>query len=420
MSSIVNNAPISAQNPVPHYITVKNNATGQYEEVDSSTPLEVVLSAAAPVSGETSISFNDGAGNPVTIAQTAGVQEVYVNNMSGGASNIIELDDGAGNPVTIAHVAGVQTVSVDNFPAEQPVSLADKNVISNLDDGAGNPVSIEHSLGHQHTLLHVIDPVSGLPINVKDVNGKVRTVTTNYYTEIAMGNIPAHNNFNIHASRASVPLVKKLASNLVTPVMPRTVTPAVVTLVSTSAQDGVAGTGVQKVDIYGCDAAGNFIEEGVFLNGITPASTINTFTAVNEIKSVTCGTADNGAVGTITAKFGGVGSIIQQIDIGESRTHTAYFKMPLDKKGVVTQIFAAADDRGMVLSAECTADSYSHVLKTCFMEYKSMWMDRGATNFTFSFPVYLPAGAEFRLRWSDSQNRGIAGSADFELLIEDV
>lgn len=48
------------------------------------------------------------------------------------------------------------------------------------------------------------------------------------------------------------------------------------TIVSTSAADAEAGTGIQTLDMHGLDIAGNPQQEIVTLNGVTPVSTVRT------------------------------------------------------------------------------------------------------------------------------------------------
>jgi len=486
--SRVNDQPVSLKNPFPQVIVAKDLNTGEYIEVDSTSPLHVVLSNAVPVSGQTLISFDDGNGNPVTIAQQAGVQEVHVTNQN--TSNIIQLDDGNGNPVTVAHVLGVLQVD-----------LVDKHSILSVDDGAGNPVPVPQIAGIPKSLVQFIDPVSGMPFGVRNVNGKQRVTSSQYYTEVALGNVAGHEAYNITGSNLIVPLVKTLASNLALPVLPKLAIPAAVSVVSTSALDtgsaidylvsnpagypigatvinvdggignilatdtitfagdltiypvvsyvpnvlpatgGVLtlatplvaaladrtpltvtaltpGTGIKVVQIHGIDALGFELSEKIVMTGITPVLSNGIYSAINTIHAYECGITQLGAAGTITVT-GGL-SIIQQIDIGGTRSRTAYFCMPKNKKGIVTQVLTASTDRGLVVSVEATVDPVSRNLLNCFLEGKTIISDKGTTVYEFSFPPFIPPGAEVRLMWYDSQAKGISGDLSFELLEEDL
>jgi hypothetical protein len=70
-------------------------------------------------------------------------------------------------------------------------------------------------------------------------------------------------------------------------------------VVSTSAQDGVAGTGALTILITGIDAAYLTQTETVTMNGVTPVTTSNSWLGINRVVVLTSGTND-GNVGTIT------------------------------------------------------------------------------------------------------------------------
>lgn len=70
-------------------------------------------------------------------------------------------------------------------------------------------------------------------------------------------------------------------------------------VVSTSAQDGVAGTGCTYLLITGIDASHLYQEEYVTTNGTTPVTTSSSWLGVNRVVAITTGTNDAN-VGTIT------------------------------------------------------------------------------------------------------------------------
>jgi len=519
----VNDIPVSATNPLPQIMMVKDVLTGLYSEVDSATPLQVVLNNAASVSGQTLISLDDGLGNPITISRSIvdpGAMKVEVINQSAGSSNIIELDDGLGNPVTIAHVAGVQTISVNNFPAVQNVAQVDDNRKVNFDNGAGVNVPASHINGQQKVAVEMVDAVTGIPFGMKHVHNKLRVSSSGYYDDIAKGDIAGHWSINQQADTLLVPALPTLASNLLLPVEPVLRAPAKISIVSTSALDtgsginyttvaptlpavsypigstifnidnGVGGIlvgdtitfagdinpyivvsylpniapltggvltiaptliatpigaaltitpaivslGLHQLDLIGLDALGNHQEETVVLGGILPVLTTKIWDTVNAAYAHSAPDAVLGAAGTITLTTTLpvptvpptvfvppiVPAVIHQIDIGKTKTHTLFFKMPLDRKGVITQIHVGSDQRILLVEAFATVDPISKNIQDTYVASKTIFGDRGSVTYNFDFPQTLPPGAEFKVLWSDPRGKGISANVDFEMFFEDL
>jgi hypothetical protein len=92
-------------------------------------------------------------------------------------------------------------------------------------------------------------------------------------------------------------------------------------VVSSSANDTAAGTGVQTIRVLGLDANYNEIQEDVSLNGTTPVALVNQYLRVNSAFSLTSGSGHINA-GTITVRqtVGPVTLIVIPIGYGQSRT----------------------------------------------------------------------------------------------------
>lgn len=91
-------------------------------------------------------------------------------------------------------------------------------------------------------------------------------------------------------------------------------------IVSTSAADGVAGTGILTLEIHYLDAGGNERDEEITMNGVTPVNTVATnIRFINDIHALTAGT-NSAAVGTITIFPVGVpATVYTQIQPGQTR-----------------------------------------------------------------------------------------------------
>lgn len=103
-------------------------------------------------------------------------------------------------------------------------------------------------------------------------------------------------------------------------------------VISTSAQDGVAGTGIQTVEIHYIDANGIAKEEIVTTNGVAAVNTVAlNIRFINDFFALTAG-ATKAAVGTITIFPVGVPTTIYtQIDIGKTRHINTARMVPANK-----------------------------------------------------------------------------------------
>lgn len=103
-------------------------------------------------------------------------------------------------------------------------------------------------------------------------------------------------------------------------------------VVSTSAQDGVGGTGILTVEIHYIDANGIAKEEIVTMNGVAAVNTAAlNIRFINDFYGLTAG-ATKAAVGTITIFPVGVpATIYTQIDIGKTRHINTAKMIPKDK-----------------------------------------------------------------------------------------
>ncbi len=105
------------------------------------------------------------------------------------------------------------------------------------------------------------------------------------------------------------------------------------TLVSTSANDTAAGSGVRTVDVHGLDTNGNPQTEVVTLNGTTPVNTVRTDWRFNQgIHTNSIGTPYTAAQGVITIyKTGFAATIYNQIAVGGNVSQNSSRMVPNGK-----------------------------------------------------------------------------------------
>lgn len=105
-----------------------------------------------------------------------------------------------------------------------------------------------------------------------------------------------------------------------------------VSLVSTSAADTSAGTGLRTVRVIGLDTAYGEIQEDVVLNGTTPVPTLQSFLRVNDLRGLTAGSGNENA-GTVTGSI--AGDVVAHMLPGAGRAQQTVFTVPLGHTALV-------------------------------------------------------------------------------------
>lgn len=100
-------------------------------------------------------------------------------------------------------------------------------------------------------------------------------------------------------------------------------TSSTVSIVSSNAQDGVAGTGIQTLSIEGLDSEYNIISEEIILNGVTPVVTTNSYYRVYRMKGTLAG-SNQRAEGDITATHseGVISEVVSSTGQSQDCTYT--------------------------------------------------------------------------------------------------
>lgn len=112
-------------------------------------------------------------------------------------------------------------------------------------------------------------------------------------------------------------------------------TATTLSVVSTSASDAAAGTGIRTIFIGGLDGSYNDVSETVTLNGTTPVVTVNQYIAVNQCFGTAAGTT-GAAVGTITVTSAAAGTpVLSGIPAGEGNATAAIYTVPAGKTAYI-------------------------------------------------------------------------------------
>ncbi len=164
---------------------------------------------------------------------------------------------------------------------------------------------------------------------------------------------------------------------------------AQMTIVSTSANDDVTGTGARVLLVRGniTDNVESF--ESVILDGTTPVTTTNSYLRINSIIVVSAG---SGGVndGVITLKNGA--DLLAQANAGTNLSRTAVYSIPSGVTGITKEaIFTTGkDDSGVVL-----AHFYLSTLSN--LDLTSIFSPSYQNQIAFpsQAPLTLPEGSDF-------------------------
>ena len=110
----------------------------------------------------------------------------------------------------------------------------------------------------------------------------------------------------------------------------------ILTVVSSSGNDDVGGTGALTVRLFGLDADWNPLVEDVILTGAVPVDTVNAFIRMDRARVLTAGTGGKNA-GTITAaQKVTTANVMMVMPIGYNSTMIAAWTIPAGYRGFFT------------------------------------------------------------------------------------
>lgn len=174
-------------------------------------------------------------------------------------------------------------------------------------------------------------------------------------------------------------------------------------IVSTSASDGVAGTGIRTLDIHYLDA--NLAEqtETVTLNGTTPVLTVATnIRFIQCMHMVTFGTG-KAAAGNISATNGG--NTHSYIAVGEVRCTSSVRMVPAGKRLLVNAIYAGSASNpknaiSIINAASPSFDTHDYTTSNVFIPVATASFQDGSGGITLDCPISFTEGQSFGLTFS--------------------
>lgn len=243
---------------------------------------------------------------------------------------------------------------------------------------------------------------AGAAYGVKHVNNKIRTSSMSYLYDIAEGNVAGHTPFAKLGYNDDVGATEEdiWTSGGLYPFMAAA---SALEVVSSSSNDTVAGTGVQKVRVSYLDADYSAQSQILDMNGATPvALTDTTVLRVNSMRATQVG-AGGVAAGLITCRLvGGAATVYRSIVAGFTRGRGAVYTVPLGKALYITSIVVSSGytTTGKLVrwTARAQVDDTAPTVRIPFFQpfFEVMTQDNSFHR-NFEMPIVIPATADLRI-----------------------
>lgn len=170
-------------------------------------------------------------------------------------------------------------------------------------------------------------------------------------------------------------------------------------VVSTSASDAAAGTGMQKVHIHYLDAAYNVQSEQVTLNGLTPVQTVATnVLRINGFHAIQLGTG-GAAAGVVSLQAVGGATTYAVISAGFDSCRQAVYTVPAGVTGYISHWQASSGSSGNhFCQLSLRATSHDGVLwPGVFLVQDEQGSQNGGDHFTLPIPIPIPATTDVKI-----------------------
>lgn len=147
--------------------------------------------------------------------------------------------------------------------------------------------------------------------------------TNDFDYQIALGNVPGYETWNKFGYNDAIGIGTEVIAKFGGTWEPMAAAETM-SIVSTSADDATGGVGAASVLIYGLDNAYAHITELVFLNGLTPVVSTNSFRAINRVVIYLAGT-NKINTGDITVTSSTSATIEAQVLAGQGTTQQCMY-----------------------------------------------------------------------------------------------
>lgn len=237
-------------------------------------------------------------------------------------------------------------------------------------------------------------------------------VPADYLYNVARGRVSGAQPFSGYGERTTT----GAESNVLWPNGPYAFPPAAglqMSIVSSSAADSAAGTGVRTLDVHYLDD--NLISrvENVALNGTTPVLTVAANIRFIQCMHMTTFGSGKSAAGVITAS--NAGTTYSEIIAGAIRCASSVRMVPAGKRLLVTSFFGgsvsgSAGASAIINLATPSFDVHDFISSAVFVPVASMAFQDGSAGLTLPCPIPFTEGQVMGMTFSVTKAATIVGS----------
>lgn len=340
--------------------------------------------------------------------QTNGGQKTQIVDLDGHIVNIQQIaaattgdEYGA---LTISMIHGKTTgggggwVDVKVSPSGSLTVDCNGDLLTNIEANQTN--------GTQLSNIKIYDENTATYKGLKFTDGQPRVINTDYLKAIGEGEITGHELYNKISANINNNIVNVEqdiweVGGLYTFPAPAGIQ---MEIVSTSANDAAAGTGIRTVTIIYLDNTFAEKTETITLNGLTAVNTVATnIRRINSLRSATSGTGLV-AAGNITLRAVGGGTSYARISTGYNASRQSIYTVPLGKTLYMTSISFTAGTTAVNAFVRITSRSnYCNITNTIlqeglYMPYTEALLSNGSTYLReLEVPTKIIATADFKV-----------------------
>lgn len=189
-------------------------------------------------------------------------------------------------------------------------------------------------------------------------------IPNDFYLEISRGNVAGMKIYSIPGQSDEI---SQTSLEDITQIPATTILPnpggIQLELVSSSGNDAALGAGVQSIDVHYLDAAGVEQEEVTATNGLGAVLTASSdYDIIQWMHTKTIGTAGGVAVGNISLRGVGGGTVYEYIQAGGNQSLTCRYTVPTGKTGFLLGWSASAITKEIDFRLRATVERFDRSL----------------------------------------------------------
>ena len=239
-----------------------------------------------------------------------------------------------------------------------------------------------------------------------------------YLYAVAEGDIAGHSSLLKFGTRTSIAAnTQSLIWEGTNPLYTYLTSAEQLKVTSSSAQDGIGGTGVLTLTLVGLD--GNFLEqtETITMNGLTAVTTTKSFIRVNRAYGATSGSSMTN-VGAINITNNAGTNQLVHIPAGDGQTLMTMWTVPANKTAYLTQITASNDSGKGARFSLYVRQLDGGTIYPWQIKYRA-YLIGGNEVVPFNIPFKIPEKTDIEIRFTTPTAAGVtSGGATFELWYE--